>query len=576
MNGNSPTEEEEQLFREQQELLDWKLKALMDQIEADHFVKLKTAEDIVKDAKATAEDGLYYVIWDYNKYPLQHEWIAETGTDKNGVQYFKFNHDFFVYDSTGKQYMKDRKTGEYSYRLYTMQPDGSGEWTIEPAPEISWKKNKQADLGDIDTVFMIYISNIEKNEEEINRLKHKKKVIDDPIKFTRAGTVKYLKELVLQHHYSALTEYPEKQQELDAFVADLINSNPYILPDKTKYRTRAEASTKFPLAEVPPALAVITQRRFANSFNFNDGPDNTAYLQMYQTLDGMKFDNGKLYFDSMLEHTAELRDLRTKEGITEIDLLSLRMFYSIYLQNVSEQLKRGEEPSDSISIYIPDLLKKTGRGHHKEHIDQLVNTAKSYQNMTGVVRVQKNGRQIPYEDEYQVLVFESYEESTNTLTVSVPYMNHLVQEIFELSKKKDKKGHYITKTNGEFLTNATHSYLIHADIAQEKNKAAAENVIILTTLIEQAGNNEPHISAEKLIERNVILKQRLERNSNPNQLLQRVFKKTWSLLREKTDLQKVYKNIMLPSPSDPAAIPTSATLKTMVFRFPHEGKIKEK
>lgn len=91
-----------------------------------------------------------------------------------------------------------------------------------------------------------------------------------------------------------------------------------------------------------------------------------------------------------------------------------------------------------------------------------------------------------------------------------------------------------------------------------------------------AGENVPRIKASTIIERNPQLQQRLENSSNKRQLLRNVFTKTWELLRTKTRLQEVYKNIQLPDPKDPANIPTVTTLESTVFSFPHDGKRQEK
>lgn len=95
---------------------------------------------------------------------------------------------------------------------------------------------------------------------------------------------------------------------------------------------------------------------------------------------------------------------------------------------------------------------------------------------------------------------------------------------------------------------------------------------IIVTLIEQAGDNVPRIKASTIIERNPQFQLRLEAAKNTTQLLQRVFKKTWELLRTETDLAAVYKDIQLPDPNNPAVIPTPKTVDTLVFSFPHNGK----
>ena len=111
---------------------------------------------------------------------------------------------------------------------------------------------------------------------------------------------------------------------------------------------------------------------------------------------------------------------------------------------------------------------------------------------------------------------------------------------------------------------------------KERNLAAVENVILITQLIEQSGNYTANIKASTLIARNPLFEYRLNESKlkHKSQLLQRVFKRTWELLRDETTLQEIYKNIQLPDPNDPLNIPTTKNLE-LVFRFPHEGKIEK-
>ena len=148
-------------------------------------------------------------------------------------------------------------------------------------------------------------------------------------------------------------------------------------------------------------------------------------------------------------------------------------------------------------------------------------------------------------------------------------MNLVIQTIFNVSVRTTKAGQPKLKSNGEPQRLPSHSYLINADIVKERNKAAVENVIIIVTLIEQAGDNVPRIKASTIIERNPQLKERLEATANEHkaQFLKRVFSKTWELLRTRTKLTEVYEDIQLPNPNDPAAIPTAKTLSDIVFTF---------
>ena len=575
--GRTPSQEQHEVYSLIQERHNTELRGLLEKFEAEKFSKLEK-DEIVQDAKNIAEHALYYVVWDYNNLPNIHDWIKATGTGTDGKQYFKDNDDKYIYDENGKKYFKvDPKSNKYEHRVTEITPEGRiilHEPT--PAPKIKWRKTKYTDLQRIDTPFMTYLSNLEMMNQSIDRLKNGEKLFEDPIKFTREGMLNYLKNVALKEHYTVLANDPDQLKEIDSYLDNLLKDNPYIL---TKYITRTIAEAEKNISEVPGKYAVITQKPYANSLSFNDDPAKTAFLQKWkeEAVDGLTFYNGELYFENLIEfgqYTAQLQNMVTKEGITEIDLLTLRLFYSVYVQNNEEQIKRGEDPGEIFTIYIPDMLKKIGKGHHQKDIDWLIEKTKSYHITTGVVRKERNGRIYPAH--YQVLNFESFDPATNTLTVSSPYMHYLVKDIFKLSIRKDKKGKPITAKDGNYLTDASHSYLIHADIAQEKNKAAVENVFIITTMIEQAGDNEPHIKASTLIERNMYLND-WQYHTNPGQLLKRTFKKTWQLLREKTDLQAAYKNIQLPDPvkDNPAYLPTPGNMNTLVLRFPHEGKVQK-
>ena len=293
-----------------------------------------------------------------------------------------------------------------------------------------------------------------------------------------------------------------------------------------------------------------------------------AYLQPLSSMDNLEFKNGTLFFkggEAVSE--AELRDLRTNEGIEDIDLVSLRYYYSILF----EQFQRSEYKvlQDTIEVSVPLLA---GRKNPKERdIEAVLAKLKSYHNVTGVIKRIRNGK--PRASLYQVLNFEKYDDKTNTVTFSSPYMNYVIQNIYDLSLRKEK-GKVRVTNSGKPLTLPTHSYLIDESIVRERNKAAAENVIIIVGLIEQAGSNEPHIKASTLLERNVQFAERLKATKNPRVILERTFKKTWELLETKTRLKDVYENIQLPSPNDPQFMPTMKTLDQTVFKFPHDGKKK--
>ncbi len=337
------------------------------------------------------------------------------------------------------------------------------------------------------------------------------------------------------------------------------------------YRTRAKAQEAGAIKDLPSSLIVPTYKDYQNSVSLYQ--EGGAYLQPLRSVDSLKFRDGKLYFENMTQLAnieAELQNLKTKEGIENIDLPVLRVFYAIVFHQF--ELSGYKTLDDVITMDVADLAEYMGlpRNLNKKEVGRLMDKLQSYHNIVGVVHGMRNGK--PVKSYYQVLNFEKYEDKTRSVTFSSPYMNYVIKTLCGLAVRKTKDGKAKLKKSGEPLRLPTHSYLIDSSIAKERNKAAVENVIILVTLIEQAGENIPRIKASTLIERNVQLAERLEAAQNPRSLLKTTFTKTWELLRTKTRLADVYNNIQLPEPNDPAFMPTMKTLDKVVFSFPHEGK----
>lgn len=337
-----------------------------------------------------------------------------------------------------------------------------------------------------------------------------------------------------------------------------------------KYRTRARAKEQGAITEMPKNMPIPTFSKYQYSMSLY--PEGGAYLQPLSSTDGLVFKSGKLFFDKIRrpDLEAELQNLKTKEGINYIDLPVLHILYGIILAQFENS--GHKELADVIKIHISTLAEYMGMPSNlnKRDVNRVLEKIQSYHNIVGVIHGTRNGK--PTQSYYQVLNFESYNDKTNVVTFSSPYMNYVIKTVYNLSIRKTKDGKQKLKKNGDPLRLPTHSYLIDSSIAKERNKAAVVNVEILVALIEQAGDNIPRIKASTLIERNVQLADRLEAAANPRLLLDRTFKKTWELLRTKTRLQEAYKDIELPEPGDPAFMPTMKTLDKVVFTFPHKGK----
>lgn len=347
-------------------------------------------------------------------------------------------------------------------------------------------------------------------------------------------------------------------------------------PVKKKYRTRKtsnQTEAEESIVEMPNGIAVITNKKYLNAISFNES--GNAYLQNLTSTNGLHFKSGIMYFDNLKEVSAvELQNMRTKEGIENIDLMTLRVFYSIILRKFEST--GYSQIADNITLYLPDLAEYMGlqRNLNKDKIDVILDRAQSFHNIIGVFHSERNGK--PSDSYFAVLNFDSYDDKKNTITFNSPYMNHLIQTIMDFSVRRTNRGLPIKKADGAPSLKAAHSWLINSHIAKEKNRSAVENVVIIVTLIEQWRNNKPEIKATELIRRNVQFENRLNESTNPRVILKRVFKNTWEYLRRDTKLIEAYEDIQLPDPEDPTYIPTTKTaLENMVFRFPHKGKKKD-
>lgn len=330
-----------------------------------------------------------------------------------------------------------------------------------------------------------------------------------------------------------------------------------------QYRTRAKSGS---ITDYPQALITITRRGYENSITLRE--KGAAFLMKLRSMEGLEFKDGKLYIEGLPEETTieVVRNLRTMEGIDDINLPLLRYFYSIIYQKFD---KTGD-PSGQISLYLPDLARAIG---HKGNIDNkaknaIIKAIYEFHPLIGCI-----GKSC-----YAVLVFLGYNAETNTITFYSPYMEMVINKTFYDSIKHDKRGKIRKNKQGAALVDANHSYLIASGIVAEKNKHAVNNVIEIIRIIEQAGNNTPHVTPRWLLENNTQFLEAFQNKTpgNKTSFAKSVFKKTLQLLRTHTHLEEVYRDIELPDPDDAANIPTQKTLDSVIYSFPHKGKRKRR
>ncbi|MBF8984399.1 hypothetical protein IZY60_12715 [Lutibacter sp. B2] len=127
--------------------------------------------------------------------------------------------------------------------------------------------------------------------------------------------------------------------------------------------------------------------------------------------------------------------------------------------------------------------------------------------------------------------------------ITSKYFNELANAMRENSRKKD----------GNF--GSSYMSIVYADIAKTKNNAASEIAIELCKVIERRGsigNNQVHISINKLIKRCQSLGQKINNastNGKKNQVLKNDMMRALTLLKEYTSLYEDYEDIEVRYPN---------------------------
>ena len=329
---------------------------------------------------------------------------------------------------------------------------------------------------------------------------------------------------------------------------------------KKNYRTRKKAGN---VATIPDAYAIITQKDYQNAVGLF--PQGNAFLQPISDGCGLNYTNGKLYIKGLPASHAELKNYYTDQVPKNIDLPLLRLFYNIILANCQDALRAGNCLNEIYTVYIPDFIRSAGRisigeedSKQRDYAKAIMASIMSFHSIIGIV----DGDCLP------ILLYTGQNRKKNTISFMSPYMNRVIENVFAASICKEKDGrNWIPETK------AAYSYLINQGILMERNKKAVEIVHIIVTLIEQAGNSEPHISAKTIVERNIMLRESIKKSDrmDKNKMLKRAFSKAWELLKTQTKLQATYCGIELP---DPKNVPTMSTLESTVYTFRHAGKNK--
>lgn len=298
--------------------------------------------------------------------------------------------------------------------------------------------------------------------------------------------------------------------------------------------------------------------------------NGNAFLQLVPDGTRLAYRGGLLYLDGLPVTAGNIIQYFTDTDIGNINLPLLLILYGVILLKFPSGCPKPPGLNGLVHIYYPDFARRLGKSNPNQgDITAVTRDMEAMEKIVGIIDGgEKAGDILPVLDNY------TYASDTNTISFSSPYIERMVTIIHDNSILRKNGKPVLTKSGGLQMLPA-YSYIVDAGIVKERNKRAVEIVLIVVALIEQAGKNTPNIRADTIIGRTCLLAQALrgQKTSHKNTILRRSFSKAWELLRTKTSLSTVYKDLKLPSLTDPASIPTCSTLN-MVFRFPHAGKNK--
>lgn len=356
--------------------------------------------------------------------------------------------------------------------------------------------------------------------------------------------------------------------------------------------------------DLPKKIANITDKDLPHALI--PLANTRAYIQQLDKnfFNTLEFDeeNGVMRIKGSLDNIT-LQNWQTRSNIKELDLPALRLLYTVIYENAVNI------DNHTITVYMPKLAEALGiyvrDRADKNKASDLMRKIRAFEHVIGVLN---NG------SFFRLLVFMDYDKEKNTILFGSPYINRIIRELIAKNTIQEK-GKKIK--GGKVKPLPYHSYLVHTDIAKERNKIAVEIVYVIERLLAQRGEvKEPKETLtkkqlEKSIERGVkkalkeefgesenlteykkeipiittahksfigiineipLFKEALdgiEQTKDKNNLLKRHFKKAYELLKEKTDLYKHYENLTIPE-----IIPTVSVLDN-TLKITHTGKIKK-
>jgi len=370
-------------------------------------------------------------------------------------------------------------------------------------------------------------------------------------------------------------EHDEQRTPLDS----TIFIERFLEQERDKTRRKKEKS------KVEPQEMIALPSKMKNRCELSFRGDGKEFILPLKSEVIIRYDkdDDKFYYDDIDLELIDINPLKAQD-LYGFDLWPLRLIYSALLQGVFKDLDKGILAKHFLLGYaiefdlneLGDALCRKGNLTKQEAADMLSKIA-SYNHAVGIIYREHTKRDgtVYYEPVPKPLLMPLGKGYTpGTIAISSPYLNMLVYETIKDEIYINDKGAMDYKKRVIECLSKENQYLVKTTLAKERNKRAAEIVVIVCNTIAEAGDKGvPHISARTILGRHAELWQALEKkhdDSNKNKLLKSSFKKAWELLRTQTILEDVYEDIKLPELNE---VPTIATLDR-VFEFPHKGKKK--
>lgn len=364
-------------------------------------------------------------------------------------------------------------------------------------------------------------------------------------------------------------------QELPVFAADnAYNTQPDAsslesVEHETRKRTNRTRKKDYVDTSLTKHISLIIDQEYESGLSLRKS--GNAYLKPLVSTDGLNYnpDTGKLSFAGLPASEATLEEINRGKivEIGEFDLPLLKLFYSIILSDFRESFSTNHEVNESFSIYLPDLAELMGKGRNISAEDTILlrNKVGAFQTLYGVIRDPKYPKRIG--SALPLLVSLGYDDTTNTIRFSSPYMLRLIQTLYDVTVRRSKLRLNKMNEPEKFLI-SEHADIINTSITKERNKRSVEIVFAIVTMIEQSKDENVFISVQEIFDRSPQLADALKntiRTSNKNTLLKRAFSKAYELLEKQTTLKERYPNMVFSE--EFLGIPTVSTLKYMQLHF---------